>query len=97
MSADVVDGLSQQRRREIYVALHQMGMEASESADRRFPFGELSTNPGVAKKQMADRQAYYQSLKKKGRMALVKKYKVDGAILDRITAEGDSKKWPLGN
>ena len=97
LAGDVVGGLDLGKRREIYNALHQMGLAASNEAEKRFPSGELSTEPEVAGKQLAARKRFYDASKKEGRKSLIKRYKVDGATLDRIDEEGTNKRWPLSD
>jgi hypothetical protein len=94
MAEDVVDGLTQDRRRAIYLALYQIGVRASEEAERRYPTGS-EIDPAIFSEQMKQHSAFYESQKKEGRLALIKKYKIDEATIDRIGNEGFSKKWAL--
>lgn len=97
MAADVVDGLPLDRRREIYAALHQSGMAASREAERHFPLADLPTDESALKRAIASHKQVYEAMKKEGRIVLVKRFKVDGATLDRIESEGDARRWPLGD
>jgi hypothetical protein len=104
-SRDVIEGLTLDKRREIYAELHRVGMlaefEAEHQAERQFPMSlsDLPSDPSQAKKVMERHTARFQalshSLEKKGREPLVAKYKIDGAHLDRIDNEGTEKRWPL--
>jgi len=89
MASDVVEGLTQDKRREIYGELHRVGVLASYEAAHRF--GDDDFTP----EGMARRRAFYEGRVKEGRRGLVAKYKVDGAQLDRIDAEGTAQRWPL--
>jgi hypothetical protein len=88
-------GLTLARRQEIYQALYDVGMHASAEAQRRFPLSQIPVDLDRNRRYVAQHQQVYQAQKKAGRVALVKRFKVDGAALDRIDTEGMAKKWPL--
>lgn len=91
---DVVGGLPKRKRVEIYQELHRSGMLATYEAESKYPFNRLTSakNPGA---YLAGRKKVYEAAVKRGRVALVKKYNVDGATLDKIDEEGADKRWPI--
>jgi hypothetical protein len=92
---DVVDGLTQDKRRQIFYALHLSGFEAAALAQARFPASARPDTVAQAKKFLAQRGQFHQLKVKEGRVALVRQFKVDGDTLDRIDYEGYAKNWPL--
>jgi hypothetical protein len=94
-SADVVDGLSQAARREIYGAYQAVGMNASELAESQCPFSRMPLDAEAAKEYLAERNAVYETAKERGRREILERYKIEGDQLDGIEAEGMEKPWPL--
>lgn len=91
---EVIDGLTVEKRKEIYGLLYRGGLDASAEAERRYPFDGMPTGEGEGRAYLAKRKSVYETVKKKAREALVFAYKVDGATLDRIDDEGTRKDWP---
>ena len=93
---DVIRGLTQKVRRQIYRAAHVAGMSASNIADMRFPLTAVPRDPDAAKRHLAEHRKLYQKLDLQGDRAIMNRFKIDRAQLDAIEKEGDEKKWPLG-
>ena len=99
-SGDVVEGLTLDKRREIYAELHRVGMLATFESEHQVPISEFAADPSQAGVVLDRHEAVYKELNKKGRVSLVAKYRqyrIDGAHLERIEKEGDEKRWPLPN
>jgi hypothetical protein len=92
---DVVDGLTQDKRREIYAELHRIGMLADFEGFHQIP---IEGDPVTAPERNAKRKALIADLEKKGRAPLIaryRQYRIDWAQLDRIDKEGEEKRWPI--
>jgi hypothetical protein len=94
-SADAVERLSENTRREIYAAFHAAGMKASQLANSRYPFDRMPIDAAAARIYLDERSAAYQEAKAQGRCMMLEQYNIDSDQLDRIEAEGDNRKWPL--
>jgi hypothetical protein len=67
-------------------------MVAYNAANGRFPD---SIRADEDQRYLAQRKVFYDAQKEEGRLALMRRYNVDAATLDRIDEEGLERKWPL--
>jgi hypothetical protein len=92
---DVVDGLTLDKRREIYAQLHRIGMLAEIEGFHQFP---IEGAPATFQERTAKRDALISGMEQRGRAYLIAKYKqygVGSEQLDRIDKEGAAKRWPV--
>jgi hypothetical protein len=82
-SRDVVEGLTLDKRRQIYAELDRIGMLAGFEAEH------VVGGFGSGFEALAHKP------EKEGQARLAAKYQIDGAHLDRIDEEGTEKRWPM--
>jgi hypothetical protein len=95
---DVVEGITLDKRREIYAELFRVRMLAELEARHQVPLRDLPADPSECRKVLAENKVVYEALEREGQQSLIARYlthNIDQAHLDRIDKEGTEERWPL--
>ncbi|MGE3821321.1 MAG: hypothetical protein AB7I30_18045, partial [Isosphaeraceae bacterium] len=86
-------GLPLNTRREIFKAIHAVGMAASEAAEQRYPLSRIPVDG--SQRFIEQHRQYYETAKAKGRSTLLARFRINGKQLDSVEEEGIKNRWPL--